>query len=81
MSLLLSIILAICVSAAIAGFIILGRSFRSESGTSISSMGGDQGDWEDSDDQGGGLDFDPDAPLDLPPGVYVLPKEPAGVPV
>lgn len=27
----------------------------------------------------GGIDYDPDAPLDLPPGVYVLPKEPAGI--
>ena len=27
----------------------------------------------------GGIDYDPDAPLDLPPGIYVLPKEPVGI--
>ena len=34
---------------------------------------------DDGDDQGGGLDWDLDAPLDLPPGVYTLPPEPVRV--
>lgn len=34
----------------------------------------------DGDDPDGGDPFDWDQPLDLPPGVYVMPSEPIGVP-
>lgn len=42
-----------------------------KAGSGDNSSGGNQ-------DDEGGLSWDIDAPLDLPPGVYVLPPEPVG---
>jgi len=77
---LLSLSIALFLFAALAGVIFLIKTYSRtavrvqlprDDSSNDSSQDGGGGD--------GGIDWDPDAPLDLPPGVYVLPKEPANI--
>lgn len=78
--LLSSLSIALFISATILGLIYVFKTFNRPSvpvqipKDDTNNDGGQDGGGGD-----GGIDYDPDAPLDLPPGVYVLPKEPAGI--
>lgn len=77
---LLSLSIALFVFAAIVGVIYLIRTYSRPS-VQVQLPKDDSNNDSNQDGGGGdgGIDYDPDAPLDLPPGVYVLPKEPIGI--
>lgn len=79
MPLLLSISIALFATLFLIGLIISCRNWiRRKSRPPYLNNGRSSDDSNDG-GGGGGWDYDPEAPLDLPPGVYVMPEEPVGV--
>ncbi|MEM8888957.1 MAG: hypothetical protein AAGD28_13320 [Bacteroidota bacterium] len=77
---LLSFSIAFFVFAALVGVLYLIRTYsRPAVRAQISRDDTNNDNGQDGGGGDGGIDYDPDAPLDLPPGVYVLPKEPVGI--
>ncbi|MEL6675707.1 MAG: hypothetical protein AAFR61_26100 [Bacteroidota bacterium] len=73
-----SVLIALLVCVPIAGLIILFVALRRPQ-FQVPSSGDD--DQSSGNGGGGGLGVDPDAPLDLPDGIYVLPADPVSEPV